>query len=162
MGSTLFYPIHQNVLWTFLISLLMIHMNEQAKKSGKLWLRLAAIPLSLGLGGLLGLVTFVDYHHAGVFMVLAFYFFRGRNWWNYLLQFLTMYYINIEILSGFSYQFQLLGNTIFFPRQGFALLALLPIWLYRGKQGPHSKLLQYTYYAFYPAHLLILGLLKIL
>ena len=162
MGSTWFYPIHQNVLWTFLISLLMIHMNERAKASGKLWRRIVTIPLSLALGGLLGLVTFVDYHHAGVFMVLAFYFFRGRNWWNYLLQFLAMYYINIEILSGFSYQFQLLGNTIFFPRQGLALLALIPIWLYRGKQGPHNKLLQYMYYAFYPAHLLILGLIKIL
>jgi len=162
MGSTWFYPIHQNVLWTFLISLILVHMNELAKRSGRLWRRILTIPLTLALGSLVGLITFVDYYHAGILMVLTFYFFRGRNWWNLLLQFLAMYYINIEILSGFSYQFQLLGNTVFFPRQGFALLALLPIWLYRGRQGPHNKLLQYTYYAFYPVHLLILGLLKIL
>jgi hypothetical protein len=56
----------------------------------------------------------------------------------------------------------LFGDTIFFPRQALALLSLIPIWLYRGKQGPHSKTLQYMYYAFYPAHLLILGLLKTL
>ena len=45
---------------------------------------------------------------------------------------------------------------------GFALLALIPIWLYRGRQGYHSKALQYTYYAFYPVHLLVLGLIKLL
>lgn len=162
MGSTWFYPIHQNVLWTFLISLLMIHMNERAKESGKLWRRIVTVPLSVALGGLLGLVTFCDYNHAGVFMVLTFYFFRGRNWWNYLLQLLAMYYINVELLAGFSYQIQLFGDTVFFPRQALALLALIPIWLYRGKQGPHNKALQYMYYAFYPAHLLILGLLKAL
>ena len=32
------------------------------------------------------------------------------------------------------------GETFYFARQGFALLALLPIWLYRGKQGYHSKI----------------------
>lgn len=161
-SSSLIYPIHQNVLWTFLISLLMIHMNERAKESGELWRRLVTAPLSVALGGLLGLITFCDYNHAGVFMVLTFYFFRGRNWWNYLLQLLAMYYINVEILAGISYQIQLFGDTVFFPRQALALLALIPIWLYRGKQGPHNKALQYMYYAFYPAHLLILGLLKAL
>ena len=39
------------------------------------------------------------------------------------------------------------------------VLALLFIWLYRGRQGPHSKAVQYACYAFYPVHLLILGLL---
>lgn len=54
------------------------------------------------------------------------------------------------------------GNPLwnFIARQGFALLALIPIWLYRGKQGYHSRTLQYGYYAFYPLHLLVLGLLK--
>ncbi|MBQ2776147.1 MAG: conjugal transfer protein TraX, partial [Peptococcaceae bacterium] len=51
---------------------------------------------------------------------------------------------------------------LFVPRQGFALLALIPIWLYRGKKGYHSKWLQYFNYAFYPVHLLILGLIKVL
>ena len=36
MGSRLFYPIHQNVLWTFLLALGFIHWNEKAKHSGKL------------------------------------------------------------------------------------------------------------------------------
>jgi hypothetical protein len=67
----------------------------------------------------------------------------------------------MEMLGGLSYEIPIGGDAFFLPRQGFALLALIPIWLYRGKQGYHSKALQYTYYAFYPAHLLILGLLKL-
>jgi len=39
-----------------------------------------------------------------------------------------------------------------------ALLALVPIWLYRGRQGYHSKPFQYACYAFYPMHMLLLVL----
>ena len=38
-----------------------------------------------------------------------------------------------------------------------ALLALVPIWLYRGRQGHHSKPFQYACYAFYPVHMLVLA-----
>ena len=44
-------------------------------------------------------------------------------------------------------------------QQGLALLALIPIWLYRGRQGYHSKPFQYACYAFYPVHMLILVLI---
>ena len=83
-------------------------------------------------------------------------------WWHYLGQLLCMWYINIELLGGFGYEVDLFGTTQFITRQGFALLALIPIWLYRGKQGYHNKILQYGYYVFYPLHLLILGVLKFL
>ena len=42
------------------------------------------------------------------------------------------------------------------PVELLATAALLPIWLYRGRQGPHSPVLQGIWYAFYPAHLLLL------
>lgn len=29
--------------------------------------------------------------------------------------------------------------TLEFPEQGLALLALIPIWLYNGRQGAHSR-----------------------
>ena len=32
MGSRLFFPIHQNVLWSFLISIGLIHWNEKGKE----------------------------------------------------------------------------------------------------------------------------------
>ena len=53
------------------------------------------------------------------------------------------------------------GMNFQLVQQGLALLSLIPIWLYRGNRGYHSKLLQYFYYAFYPLHLLILGLIKV-
>ena len=46
----------------------------------------------------------------------------------------------------------------YFAAMPFALLALVPIWLYRGRQGCHSKPFQYACYAFYPVHMLLLVL----
>lgn len=160
MGSTWFYPIHQNVLWTFLIAIGLIHLNEKAKATGKFWLRIIAGVGSIILGFLLGLLTMVDYYHAGIWMVLVFYFFRGRKWWNYVGQLVFLYYINVEVLNGFAYEITLFGETHFLVRQGFALFALIPIWLYRGKEGYKSKALQYIYYGFYPIHLLVLALVR--
>ena len=160
LGSRIFYPIHQNVLWSFLISLGLIHWNEKAKKSGKLWKRLVVGTASVILGYLGGILTMVDFYHAGVLTVLAFYFFRGRKWYNYLGQFVTLWYINMEMLGGYSYMIDIMGKTYFLVRQSFAMLALVAIWLYSGRRGYHSKTFQYFCYWFYPVHLLVLGLLK--
>lgn len=162
MGSSVFYPIHQNVLWSFLIAIGLIHWNEKARATQKVWKQIIVGCVTVVLGYLVGLLTMVDYYHAGILMVLVFYFFRQRRWWSYPGQLLCLWYINVEMLGGFGYEFQLLGETYFVQRQAFAMLALIPIWLYRGKQGYHSKPLQYAYYVFYPLHLLILGLIKIL
>ncbi len=162
IGSRMFYPIHQNVLWSFLISIGLIHWNETAKKSEKTWKLLAVGFLSILLGCIVGLVTMVDYYHAGILMVLVFYFLRERNCCCRIGQLLCLWYINAEILAGFTYEFSIDGHVFSFVRQNFALLALIPIWLYRGEQGCRSKALRYVYYLFYPLHLLILGLVKFL
>ena len=161
MGSRLFYPIHQNVLWSFLISIGLIHWNEKVKVK-KLWKRILVGFASILIGSIVGIITFVDYYHAGILMVLVFYFFRHKKWWCYLGQFICMWYINCDMLGGLQYEMNVLSQTYFISRQGFALLALIPIWFYKGKQGYHSKTLQFIYYAFYPVHLLILGILKFL
>ena len=162
MGSSIFYPVHQNILWSLLISLCLIHWNEKAKQRNKLWQRIAVCCITVLLGFILGLVTMVDFYHAGILTVLIFYFFRKRTWWGYLGQLLGLWYINIELLGGFCYEIHLWGEIYFLHRQGFALLALIPIWLYQGRQGHHSKAFQYACYLFYPLHLLILGILKFL
>ena len=161
MGSSILYPIHQNVLWSFLIAIGLIHWNEKGK--GKtLWKRILVGLATVCIANIVGIITFVDYYNAGILMVLVFYVFRGKKWWHYLGQWLCLWYINVELLGGFSYMVNLFGQTYFVARQGFALLALIPIWLYKGKQGYHSRTLQYSCYAFYPVHLLVLGLLKFL
>ncbi len=161
MGSRIFYPIHQNVLWSFLISIGLIHWNEKVKQK-KMWKRILVGLATVCIAYIGGIITFVDFYNAGILMVLVFYYFKDKKWWCYLGQLICLWYINVEMLSGFSYEVNILGQTYFIVRQGFALLALIPIWLYRGKQGYHNKILQYSYYVFYPLHLLILGILKFL
>ena len=162
LGSSLFYPLHQNVLWSFLISLGLLHWNERTKMQGVLWKQIAVCVASIVIAYVAGLLTFVDFYHAGILTVLVFYFFRGQYLWQRAAQLVFLWHINTELLGGLVYELSFLGRTFSFPQQGFALLALIPIWLYRGKQGYHSKPFQYFCYAFYPVHLLILGVLKMI
>lgn len=71
---------------------------------------------------------------------------------------LTLYWINVVLLGGLMYPIRLFSMEFVLCQQGLALLALVPIWLYRGRQGCHSKPFQYACYAFYPVHMLLLVL----
>lgn len=62
-------------------------------------------------------------------------------------------------MKGMTFPVTLLGHTADFPQQALALFALIPIWLYNGKQGPHNKTVRWACYAFYPVHMLILAVL---
>lgn len=154
-----FNPFHQNVLWTFLIALAGIHSIEKIKKKEKLGLTVLISLFVILATYLLGIITFADYNGPGVLTTYVFYFFRKRNWWGFLGQFLFLAYINIEMIKGFFYPVTIGTLSLELSQQGLALLALLPIWLYRGKQGYHSKPFQYFCYAFYPLHTLILYLI---
>lgn len=158
-GGTWFYPVHQNVIWTLLMGLLGIHLMETVRKTQKIWKYLAVAAIVVIVGMILGTLCMVDYYGAGVLMVFIFYFFRGRKWWCLLGQILALYWVNVEMLGGLMYPVSLFGVEFEICQQGFALLALIPIWLYRGRQGYHSKPFQYSCYAFYPVHMLLLVLL---
>ena len=159
-ASSPIYPFHQNVLWTFLIAMYMIAMTERAKERGSgLWAAAVGIAAVI-LGMLLGTVAMVDYFGAGVAMVMLFYFARGRRWYHFALQAAGMYYLNVEMLKGLYYPVTLFGHEFEFYQQSLALLALIPIWLYRGRQGHHSKAFRFVCYAFYPVHMLILAAVR--
>ena len=158
-AGRLFYPIHQNVLWAFLISLVLISWNEKIREA-KLWRRCLRFAISLLAGFLMGTVTFVDYYGYGVMMVLVFYFFRGRTWWQLLGQFACLYWINWELMGGLVYEFEAFGRVWVLHQQGLALLALVPIWLYRGRKGFDRPWFRRLCYLFYPAHMLALALLR--
>lgn len=98
----------------------------------------------------------VDYYGVGVLTVFVFYFLHGRKWWCFLGQLAALYWLNVELLGGLMYPVQLFGMEFELCQQGLALLALIPIWLYHGRQGYHSKPFQYLCYAFYPVHMLLL------
>lgn len=160
-GGSMFNPLHQNVLWTFLIGLGLIHLIERAKHKRAIWMWLVTV-VAILVGLLVALFGMVDYAYYGVLMMLVFYLFRGRRWWCFVGQLICMWYINVEMMGGMVYPIELFGREWIIHQQGFALLALIPIWLYHGKQGLYNKVLKYTYYAFYPVHLLLLYLLMLI
>lgn len=155
-GGTWFYPVHQNVLWTLLLSLLGVWLMEQVRKKGKTWMYLLVCVLVVPAGLVLGTLCMVDYYGVGVLTVFVFYFLHGRKWWCFLGQLAALYWLNVELLGGLMYPVQFFGMEFELCQQGLALLALIPIWLYRGSQGYHSKPFQYLCYAFYPVHMLLL------
>ena len=146
------YPFHQNVLWTFVISLLTLkYLNFDNTKN--IFKSILIIILAI----IIATITMCDYFGAGVMMVVGFYIFRKSKF----LQLLMMIYVNMILIQGYSYPIDIAGYTYYFPQQGFALLSLIFIWLYNGKQGYHAKWFKIFCYAFYPLHMLILYILTI-
>jgi len=158
MHGGYFYPLAQNVLWTFAISLLIIRFNERVKER-PIWIRMLTALGSVAAAFFLGTFSFCDYGFAGVATVLSFYLLRGDRWYHKLSQLVILWYIHGELLGGLSYVLELPFGEVLLPRQGFAILALIPIWLYRGKKGSDSKLLRQINYWFYPVHMAVLGII---
>ena len=156
-AGDLWNPFQQNVLFTFCLGILLFRFLDHSKqKSTAAWA--VSVPVAVAGGYLLGMLTFVDYYGYGILMLLSFYLFRNvRHGWLGIL--LSMILINGEFMGGLTYVISVLGHDFYFYQQSLAVLALIPIFLYNGKQGPHNRLIQYTCYAFYPAHMLILALI---
>lgn len=160
-GSAIF-PFHQNVMFTLLLGLLSIRSIDtvceiiKAHGPAKSLIKPVLIVACCLLGAAVG---FVDYGFWGVMIMITFHLFRGFRGAR-ILQLAAMIYINCEAFQGMFIPVEVFGQTIEFATQGFAVLALIPIWLYSGRKGKSSKALQYGFYAFYPVHMLILALLR--
>lgn len=160
MGGELFYPYHQNVIWTFLIGLGAMYLLDTVRKKLPV---LAAVLLGAVIviaAAVLGYAAMVDYYGAGVLTVLTFYLLRGDKHWQRLLRLAALWFINVKLLGGYYFELSLFGHTVEVVQQGLALLALIPIELYRGRQGYHSKAFQYFCYGFYPVHMAVLVLIS--
>ena len=132
----------QNVMITLLIGLLLMNVYEYLKRE------YLNQPLIFNTAGVIvivaasALATFLssDYTYMGILFILIFYLFREKKIW---------------IAVGLAVVIVLFSNQI----ELAALVALIPIFAYNGKEGRKVK---YVFYAFYPAHLLVLGLIKYL
>lgn len=130
---------YQNVYFTLFIGLLAIMVYD------KILLKYRSQPSTFNI---LAVITIV---FSGVAAVLlkSDYDFRG------------ILYIFIFYIFHYSKKKTLLAFALFtgFIAPGIQLLQILAIpfiWLYNGKKGPSMK---YVFYAFYPVHLAILGLI---
>ena len=157
-SSRVFNPYHQNVLFTLLLGLMAISVIDKMKKNRKAK-NIALSVLWLALICVASIVSFVDYGFLGVLTVVMFYLLRGFPF-AWLAQLAAMVLINIVFFEGLVFNVEIFGRTFEIPSQGFAVLSLVPIWLYAGKKGRTSKLMQYGFYAFYPVHMLVLYLIK--
>ena len=81
--------------------------------------------------------------------------FRREAAWITMYALLFLFLINRFGFEGLN--ILLLGFEI--PVQTFAIGAMIPIALYNGEKGWGGKAMQYAAYWFYPAHMLILGLI---
>lgn len=152
-----FYPFHQNVMVTFLIGLLMLSWMERVR--GTLWKYLLVSAICAALSIVLGSIVMADYFQFGLLTVLLFYW--TRNWkYGWVIQLAGMIWIHGIYMGSLELTMHLFGQTFDIPQQGLAVLSLIPIWMYNGKQGYHSKPVQYACYAFYPVHMLILYFLR--
>ena len=157
-SSRWFNPYHQNVLFTLLLGLLAIKVIDGIKKDRSVKnLALSALWLLLIL--VASVIGFVDYGYLGMLTVVMFYLMRDFPF-AWLGQLVGMVLINIVFFEGQVFMFELFGKTFEIPTQGFAVFALIPIWLYGSRKGKSSKALQYGFYAFYPVHMLVLYLIK--
>lgn len=136
------FPFHQNVMFTLLFGICACRAYDQRS-----FVKIALLLLA-------GLITFPDYGMLGVVTVLIFHIFRKQP----IAQLLCM--IALHIFGYEGQVFPLFGGAVEFPIQGFAVLALIPIWLYNGEKGPGGKAFQYAAYIFYPAHMLLLWLIR--
>ena len=157
-AGTAVYPFHQNVMFTFVLAILLLLGVEKFRAKGRIAYLLAAAA-AVFLGYILGTVTMVDYYGSGVVTVLIFYLCRQIPY-GWIGEVAGLAFLNCKLLGGMTIPLTLGSWTLEFPEQGLALLALIPIWLYNGRQGAHNKAIQYACYLFYPAHMLILALLR--
>ncbi len=137
-----------NILLTFSLSIIIIYLIQFIKKSisdNNTSAKVTGIVYVLLVVTAIYIFTFfvkVDYGFIGVLLAPLVSLFSKRS-------------LKIIMLSV-----GLILLSIFNPLQWFSLLAMLPILLYNGKRGKLK--FKYLFYGYYPAHLIIIYLIKML
>lgn len=127
------YPQGQNVYFTLCIGLCTLIVLDKLKTrygAGYMLARVIVIAAFAYAGELLE----VDYHWKGVLFIIMFYYVRDMQEW----------VRNLAGICAFAYEVT-------------APLAFIPIHFYNGERGRQMK---YLFYAVYPVHLLVFGLVR--
>lgn len=121
-----------NVLFTLLAGVIGMHVIDNSRNK---WVTLTFLVLI----GCTTLAAETDYSLNGYVLTLLFFMFRGRP--------------DLQMLFGLPlmYEYGLMG----------ILMAFAVIFLYNGERGfIHGKTAKYAFYAFYPAHLMLIYLIR--
>ena len=102
-SGQVFYPVHQNVLWIFCLSLLLLWGMDWLRQRFPpplAWLLCAALAAA---GFFLGYLIMADYYGPGVLTVLVFSLFPKRDWKSFCGQFVCLALIHGLMLGSFLY-----------------------------------------------------------
>jgi hypothetical protein len=155
------YVGHQNVLWTFLIGLLAMTVIEKIKVRVDNVVITGVSTILVACGGMyLADSLHTDYAGYGILTILLFYTCRNLRYEG-MGEFLGLFYINAVLLAGKVIPFNFLSTSLAFPIQSLAILSLFFVRKYNGLLGRYNKIEQYSFYIFYPLHMLILAALAL-
>ena len=129
-----------NIGFTFLLALLGMYIIDNLDN---LIYKILALIGVLILSSILP----VDYGIVGVILCISFYIFRNHT------------YLNLISAGGIIALKVIIEQDL----MKYAMVyALLPIYLYNGKKGFDNKFAKYLFYIFYPAHLLLFAVIKLI
>jgi hypothetical protein len=143
---------YQNVGFTLFFGLLGILLFDSFAAQRRKGAALAAILAA----GAAAYFARSDYTVYGVYFVFIFYYFRNNHWGRTIaLAFgVLLLSADIKMMPDMSWHFSIEYTAA-------AVLAAVPIGLYNGGKGREGRAVRAAFYAFYPAHLLILYVAKL-
>ena len=142
---------HLNIFFTLAIGLIAIHVWDTGEsRKGKIFAILAL--------GLTAQAFSTDYGIYGIAMILAFYIFKDNKIKTFISQTIVFIIFYASQILLISLDYPGVSMKLIWFNQALSLLALIFIFRYNDKKG---KGLKYFFYAFYPIHLLIIGLIRI-
>lgn len=153
---------HQNVFWTLLIGLLMVWALEAVNQTNiKMILKCAASLPVIAAGIKMSMVLNTDYAWTGVLLILGLYLFRKKKGLQCTIPFVVFFiarvFRNVE-LGYYSFGIQVIRETF----KLYWSIVISAFMILRCNEKRYIRKGKYFFYAFYPVHISILYLIKVL
>lgn len=136
---------HQNVMFTLLLGLLAVEAENKLPQ----WARFPAMAALV----LAAEWMQTDYGGGGVVLIVSFALAKSQDWKPWVM---APVLLAVTLAMGSASVPFLWG----IPIELFATLALIPIGCYNGEKRGTGRGVQWLFYGFYPAHLLVLWTIK--
>ena len=143
---------HNNVMWELALGLFVLFLihsvlykTADTIQDERLRRLIAAAIMLAGMG--IGYLLKLDYSEGGIACITAMYFLYGVS----KEQRITSFGIGVLMLALMSGKIEVL-----------AFIMLIPLFFYNGKRGHDSKALRVFFYTFYPVHLIIIYLVRLI
>lgn len=159
----LFAKYNQNIYFTLFVALLLLcFLEKMSWKDRGLLDKIILLLFVCLVGYFLGNFLFLDYLWYGIFVPLLFYIVKGKDNKTYLNSAVILFILSLIAYGLYGYKLTLGNIVISIPIQAFCVISYIFICKYNGEQGYYNKWVKLFYYTFYPLHILVLVLLRIL